>query len=248
MITNNLHYLVLLIYEVSMTLRKCPVCNVPVKLENLEKHIKRQHPQEDIDMRDILTKDEIRKTQKTKAMTKPKARGKMAWPVGIITIIIAIIVILTIINTSPGAGPSVGQQAPDFTVTSSTNTIIRLSYYRGMPILLIFMDLDCYHCGLEAGETLSQLYQTYYSNVQFITIDVNFISPDDTNERINQFKLDKNTPWEYALDTTHSITNDYGVDSTPQIFVIDVEGIVFKRFEGRQPIDYYINALDYVLS
>ena len=39
---------------------KCPVCGVSVKLENLERHVRTQHPRADVDLTQTLTPEQRR--------------------------------------------------------------------------------------------------------------------------------------------------------------------------------------------
>ena len=41
-----------------MAMKKCPVCGVPVKAENLERHVRNQHPHAEVNPDTLLTEDE----------------------------------------------------------------------------------------------------------------------------------------------------------------------------------------------
>lgn len=55
-----------------MTSKKCPVCGVSLKAENLERHVRDQHPHESVSTREVLSRDEC-------ARSRRHGRGK-GWP------------------------------------------------------------------------------------------------------------------------------------------------------------------------
>ncbi len=231
-----------------MPLKKCPVCGVSVKLENLEKHVKNQHPKDDVDLRETLSSEEIRTTQKARVTSKPRNTGRLAWLVALIAIIVVIIVTVSLMNPPPTSGVSVGEVAPDFNLTTTTGGTMTLSAYRGKPVLLEFMDVDCGFCKTEARDILSVLHGTYNPAVQFLSVDVNFVGAADDNSRIETFKTTYGTNWAYALDVNGIVTDSYKIDSTPRTFIIDKEGIVRNIFYGHTDMGIYENALNAVLD
>jgi hypothetical protein len=54
-----------------MAMKKCPVCGVSVKLENMERHVKTQHPREEVDLRSLLTEEETVQAKAVKSTRKP---------------------------------------------------------------------------------------------------------------------------------------------------------------------------------
>src|SRR3972149_2223624 len=119
-----------------MATKKCPVCSVPVKVENLERHLKNQHPRADVDLTSALTEQERREAQRAKAAARPAITTTgMRW-VALIAVVVAAILGLAIGNPSRGIGPGVGQVAPGFTVETSTVGTVTLSSYRESPVVL----------------------------------------------------------------------------------------------------------------
>src|SRR3989304_9699704 len=49
--------------------KKCPVCGVSVKLENLERHVRNQHPRASVDLTSLLSAEERMET--TRATRAP---------------------------------------------------------------------------------------------------------------------------------------------------------------------------------
>jgi len=236
-----------------MALKKCPVCGVPVKLENMERHVKKQHPQDDVDLRSYLSKEEVKKAK----IQKPSAkRGSSYRVVGLISIIIVVIIIIAFFatqgppgETGPTVGTNIGQRSPDFSVRTTDSVYISLSSYHGKPVFLTFIEIDGDPCKAEC-EIFATVYADYSSSVYFLSIDVDLVGEPDTEQKINDFRTAKNTPWPYVLDNDQTVTNTYGIVSKPSVFIIDEDGIIQKKFIGRASGGYasYAIALDDVLG
>jgi len=231
-----------------MATKKCPVCDVPVKLENLERHVRNQHPRADVDLESLLSEVEGREIHAKRTTTRPTMTRRGRQLVIAATIVVAAILVIAIFYPR-GSGPNVGQIAPDFTLPTSTVGTVTLSAYRGSVVLLEFMDVDCVYCQEEAG-VLRQVYTNYSASVRFLSVDVNFLGQADTMERIEAFKSTYGTTWVYVLDTTGSVMPRYGVTGTPTTFILDGSGVIHEIFVGRPAGGYasYASALDAALQ
>jgi len=215
-----------------MVTKKCPVCGVPVKLENLERHVKTHHPREKLDLRSILTEEETTQTKAVKTVRKSDSSVKRMWPLAALAIIIVVVLFVALQKPAANAtGIGIGQTAPEIDMTTTDGNPIKLSDLRGKPTVLEFMDVDCGHCVVEAG-VLSQVYDDRHLVANFLSIDVNFVGTSDDAAKINQFKSDHNTWWPYALDADGSVTKTYGVNGTPKAFILDQNGVVRNVFDG----------------
>ncbi len=234
-------------------MKKCPVCDVPVKLENLERHVKKQHPQESVDLRSILTESELKGTKAEKRRTRSR-KNRSTFNISLTIIVVIVIVIIAAMflqsgNVGPDIGSNIGQTAPDFTLQTTDNSYVALSSYRGKPFLLAFVDIDGQPCQIECA-ILSSVYQNYSSSVHFFSIDVDMVDPTDTIDKINSFRSIMNTPWPYALDPSRTTVNSYNISTRPCVFIIDEDGVIQRKFVGPVSNGYtsYSSALDYVLQ
>ena len=229
-----------------MAMKKCPVCGVSVKVENLERHVHDQHPRTHVEPEQILTNEERLKVRRTGPASRPvmTRRGKM------IAVAVAVILVLVIfaVVLRPNVGLGVGQVAPDFTATTSDGGTVRLSSMRGLPVFLEFMDIDCPHCINEAG-VLAGLHATYSGRVTFLSVDVDFSSlpPPDDASRINAFRIQHNNTWTFALPNTLT-TETYGVTGTPTMYVLDRNSVVSAAFFGETSASVLAGAFDRVLQ
>jgi len=229
-------------------LRKCPECGVSIKVENLPSHYAKLHPRTRLPTELAVEAGRAAKVQRPRPAPVVTRRGVRL--IAAVSILVAVVLFLIVVNPFRGAGPNVGQQAPDFTLSTSMGGTVTLSAFRGTPVLLEFMDVDCPPCQTEAGTVLSSLYGNYSGRIRFLSVDVSFVGATDTDARINDFRTRYNTPWEYALDGSRSVQGAYGVRSTPTTFIVDRNGVILQILHGSQPTGYsaYAAALDVALG
>ena len=242
-----------------MATKKCPVCGVSVKLENLERHVKSQHPRAQVDLSTTLSQTEQRAAKAATTPARPKmSRGGKRIIVAI-ALILAVIMVLVIFNPFRGVGPNVGSTAPDFTAGACSGSTeigtVTLSSYRGFPVVLEIMDVDCVYCQREAS-VLASVYQTYSPRgVKFLSVSlIDFVqeptSGPDTCATIASFETQYagGTTWQYALDNhpLRSVRAAYAVSGTPSTFLIDRDQIISKVFIGQAPggFNSYRDVLD----
>jgi peroxiredoxin len=228
--------------------KKCPACGVPVKVENLERHVRNQHPNESVDLETILTSEERRAAHGTSAV-RPAVTTRGLAVIVVVVLVVALLFAIVVLNPFRGTGPGVGQFAPGFTLTASNGGEVTLSDYRGKPVLVEFMDVDCEYCVREAQDVLRLVYETYGSSVEFLSVSVDFVGQPDTMDRLNGFRTTYGTPWTYVLDAQGEVRGAYGVYSTPTTFFLDRDGVVAHMIRGAAPggIDTYAQQLDRLL-
>jgi thiol-disulfide isomerase/thioredoxin len=131
--------------------------------------------------------------------------------------------------------------APDFTLpvvgpNGLTGEKVSLSSFRGKVVLLEFMVPWCPHCQ-NMGPVLQNLYKQYGSqNVVFLTVSGAWAqsaggtptSPSDVAKFIQTY----GSTWTYVYDSSNTVFNNYGVNSTPVFFIIDKNGRVAYTFQG----------------
>jgi peroxiredoxin len=192
-----------------------------VKLENLEGHVQRVHPGQDVDT--SLTKEERRALARPspRAGRPQVSRSGRTWIVVLVVIVVAVLAFALIYR--PG-GTTPSGTAPDFTITATTGGDITLSSLRGQVVFLDFMDTDCHFCQEHTGTTMVPLHNQWGNQVFFLSIDVGWVPPrDDTVADVEAFKTQYGSTWTYALDPDN-VHEAYGVTGTPTQFLIDKDG------------------------
>ena len=225
--------------------KKCPVCGVSVKLENLEKHVRNLHPHKGVDLASLVTREERRVAQRRQARPVVTKGGLKV--VAVVAAIVLVVFAVVLLNPFRGTGVNIGDVAPDFSAEMSTSGSVTLSNYRGQPTLLEFMDVDCEYCVREAP-ILAAVYGNYSARVHFLSVDANFVGSPDTPSRIQDFKTTHGTPWVHAIPDP-KVVSDYGVTGTPTTFILDRNGVVVDVIRGLAPngVSTYASALDKAL-
>ena len=151
----------------------------------------------------------------------------------IVALVVAVVIVAIIASQYIGHGKiSTGSPAPNFSLTDTNGVTVTLSLWKGSPVLIEFMDVDCPYCKEEAP-VLQTLYVAYNAQgAKFVSIDMNFEGPADTPYRVNSFRTNYSTPWSYCLDTGQSVVAAYGVSSTPTVFIVDKAGNVYGSYVG----------------
>ncbi len=121
----------------------------------------------------------------------------------------------------------VGKQAPDFTVQNLSGKNVKLSAFKGKPILLNFWATWCPYCREERQHLIS-LYNEYESKGLVIIS----VSTDRSPERIKKYLKKIRMEFIILHDNNKEAAEAYGVYSLPTSFLIDREGIIKHKFMG----------------
>jgi len=123
----------------------------------------------------------------------------------------------------PLARLAVGDPAPDFEFEALDGQLIRLSHYRGRPVLLYFWASWCGACELLAP-MLRSVYDRFHPN----GLEVLSISFDHDRERMLSFLAKHREPWPVSYlgrkFWENPIGRLYGVSVTGAAYLIDAEG------------------------
>jgi peroxiredoxin len=113
----------------------------------------------------------------------------------------------------------VGGPAPDFELTALTGETVRLSQFRGQPVLLSFGASWCPDCRLEAP----LLEEVYKSHPELVVLLVDLKEDSDTVQR---FADEFGMTHPILLDRDGEVAEQYQVFAIPTELFIDGEGIV----------------------
>lgn len=122
---------------------------------------------------------------------------------------------------APQSSGPIGQAATDFTVTTLDGQTMRLSDFRGRPVVLNFWASWCGPCR-EEMPLLSKTYQELKDS-GLVMLAVNMQESEATARRYaEQNKL----PFAVALDERGEVSGQYRVRSLPTTYFIDSEGVI----------------------
>ncbi len=134
--------------------------------------------------------------------------------------------------------------APDFALPAFVGDNVRLSEYRGQPVILSFWSSRCGTCG-PALSALDRLFGTYRSSGLIVL----GVSVDDDSQRARDFARAHVTAFPLLLDQAKSVSRSYGIDRLPTTVLIDRAGVVrYLHNEFRSDDPSYVTQIRALLD
>jgi peroxiredoxin len=149
------------------------------------------------------------------------------------------VIIIVILKPSS----TIGEKAPEFTLTDIDGNTFHLSDYQGQVVVLDLMATWCGACIKEMSH-LKELYNRYDSSeVVIMSID---IDTKETNEQLRKFKEDYGDNWIFARDTD-GVSEKYDVYYIPEMVIIDKNGQIAYENVGVTTISTLSKEIDKLL-
>jgi cytochrome c biogenesis protein CcmG/thiol:disulfide interchange protein DsbE len=142
----------------------------------------------------------------------------------IFTIVAMISLFTCITGCAVPVGSRVGDNAPDFTLSTLGDVPVTLSELKGKPILLVFWTTRCDACEYQM-RFLESAHNEMNNEVEFINIDIQQDSYT-VKSFMDNYKASRNFSLPVALDSDGMVSEDYNVIYTPTNVVIDREGVI----------------------
>lgn len=120
--------------------------------------------------------------------------------------------------------------APDFTVTDIQGNEVRLSDFKGKPIVINFWTSWCSYCKIEMPY-FDTAYNNNQNEVVFLMVDV-VDGQRETIEKGQKFISDQGYTFPIYFDTTFDASSKYGINSFPTTLFIDKEGNISHGYRG----------------
>jgi cytochrome c biogenesis protein CcmG, thiol:disulfide interchange protein DsbE len=141
--------------------------------------------------------------------------------------VVAAAMLLPVMGCNRGDHPGqVAQVAPDFTVHSGPQAI-RLSQFRGKPVVLNFWATWCAPC-IEELPSLEKLQETR-PDIQVLAVSI-----DDDPDAYTAFLKKYNISLLSVRDGSEGANLKYGSVRVPETFLVDRNGVVRRKFIGPQ--------------
>jgi peroxiredoxin len=131
----------------------------------------------------------------------------------------------------------VGQEAPDFTLTTLDGDEVTLSELRGAPVVVSFWATWCPSCVQELPE-LQAAYQEHGDETHILTVSV-----DNDRSDIESFSKEKNLDFPILFDEDGAVSGSYSVRGIPVTVFVDSEGVMVKRHIGSLTEDKFAEYL-----
>ena len=120
--------------------------------------------------------------------------------------------------------------APDFTVTDYEGNEVKLSDYKGKPVVLNFWTTWCYYCMVEMPD-FNEAYKEY-PDVQFLMVNATG-GNGETVESAKAYIEQEQYDFDVFFDTLHrNAVRTYSVTSYPQTLFIDKNGNIVSHRMG----------------
>lgn len=119
--------------------------------------------------------------------------------------------------------------APDFTVLDSSGKKVKLSDYKGKPVVLNFWATWCYYCKEEMPD-FNKAYDKY-PEIQFLMVNATD-GKQETMESAKAYIQKEGFKFDTFYDTKLEAVNAYYVNSFPSTFFIDKDGNLVTYANG----------------
>ena len=123
-------------------------------------------------------------------------------------------------------GLIVGKKVSDFTQADKDGKVVKLSYYKGKYLLLDFWASWCHPCRGENPNVLKAYNQFHPKGLEIVAVSL-----DTKKESWLKAIAEDNLPWTQISDLKqkNEVADQFGVNSIPDNFLIDPNGVVIAR-------------------
>lgn len=119
--------------------------------------------------------------------------------------------------------------APDFTVVDYDGNKVKLSDYKGKPVVLNFWATWCYYCKVEMPD-FNEAYKNY-PDVQFLMVNATGTN-GETVESAKAYVEQEKYEFPVLFDTMYEANQAYRLSSFPMTVFIDAEGNIVSSRVG----------------
>lgn len=123
--------------------------------------------------------------------------------------------------TVVAGSPLLDRPAPDFTLEDLSGEPVRLSDYRGRPVLVNFWASWCEPCKVEFP-----LFEAARQRYAGTGLEILGVVHNDSAEAAAAFVAEEGAEWPTLLDPDDAVWDAYGGLGVPTTFFIDREGVV----------------------
>jgi cytochrome c biogenesis protein CcmG/thiol:disulfide interchange protein DsbE len=132
---------------------------------------------------------------------------------------------------------TVGETAPDFELQTLDGKTVRLSDYRGKPVVVNFWASYCIPCRAEFPMIRKALKA--HDN-DFVVLGVDY---KDIDSDARAFARQQHATWPILTDPGNATGTAYGVRAVPQTFFIGRDGKISQRYYAEVPADLFEQEL-----
>jgi peroxiredoxin len=159
---------------------------------------------------------------------------------------VAILVIgaTTALAATSAAKGLIGQPAPDFVLPAAVGSNVRLSEFRGQPVMISFWSSRCSVCAAQLS-AMDRYYGTYRSSGLIVL----GVSVEDDPQRAIDYAHAHAASFPLLLDKTKGVGRAYGIERLPTTVLIDRAGQVrFLHSDDRAGDPSYVAQIRALLD
>lgn len=138
------------------------------------------------------------------------------------------------------------QPAPDFTVYDKDNNPVKLSDFRGKPVILNFWASWCGPCISEMPE-FQEFYDQYGEDIHFVLVNLTDGS-QETVGTASKFIDEQGYTFPIYFDSDLDAAAAYGVNAVPVSYFLDAEGNFVVWAQGALTADMLQQGVDLLLE
>jgi peroxiredoxin len=174
--------------------------------------------------------------------------------------LIASAILAASLSTGAFAAATVGQAAPDFTLTDVNGKTVKLSDFKGKNVVMEWHNPGCPFVQKHYNTSNMQNLQNKYDAKETVWLTVNSTEAGHqdymSNDKLNGYLAEKKaTPDAYMTDADGKVGKSYGAKTTPHMYVINPAGMVVyagaiddksgaKQEEVKTAKNFVVAALD----
>ena len=142
------------------------------------------------------------------------------------------------------AAGSIGHAAPDFALPAAIGNNVRLSEYRGQPVIVSFWSSRCGLCARQLA-ALDRYYGTYRSSGLIVL----GVSVDDDAQHAQDYAHAHVMAFPLLLDSAKAVSRAFGIERLPSTVLIDLGGVVrFLHSDDGAGDDSYVAQIRALLD
>ena len=146
-------------------------------------------------------------------------------------------------NQSEQSSDADDYTAPDFTVLDYNGNQVKLSDFKGKPVVINFWATWCYYCKEEMPDFNDAFKK--YPDVEFLMVNATD-GYQETVESAKKYMEEQNFDFNVYFDTESEAVNAYYVNSFPTTFFIDAEGNLVTYASGMLDYDNLEKGIDLI--
>ncbi len=145
--------------------------------------------------------------------------------------------------TEEASGENNEFTAPDFEVLDASGNKVKLSDYKGKPIVLNFWATWCYYCKVEMPD-FDRAYKNY-SDVQFMMVNATD-GVQETMETAKAYIEKEGYSFDVFYDVNMDAVSSYYVTGFPSTFFIDEKGNLIARGSGALDYESIVRGIEMI--